>query len=211
MRLTTVTKILLCISLIALTACVQKTDKFQLTAKTWHWDDQKKHWFNENSVFEMERHNFSKVSWKGQKQAISLHIESGKSLNSFDNAPNALLMKVFQLNNPRDFLKAAESSSGLRRLLTAEQIDSAYIAKERLLILPGKVQKLTLDRVDGARYVGIVLGYSNLEQAQIFRLIPIVTLNKSAKPIVIDNRPALLHLKLSLGANGIRSLHIDAQ
>lgn len=241
MRLATLGKLLLCAALLSTTACVQKTntlatDNKKAIANSWHWNDEQKQWFYNGSVFDVEKNNYP-ASWEFEKQAISLDIKSVQSLNAFDNAPNALLMKIFQLSDSKAFLKAAESSSGLRHLLTAEQIDPACVGVERFLVLPGNTQKLTLDRIEGARYIGVVLGYSNLEQAQIFRLIPIVTIqqNQSSVPevvtepslfssflktdsskknsqvISVDSRPALLNLKLSLGANGISSLYIDAK
>ncbi len=241
MRLATFTKSLLCAALLATTACVQQPGQLtdssgkQVVADSWHWDDQQKQWFYNGSSFDVKTSGYSAL-WKPEKQAISLDIKSGKSLNSFDNAPNGLLMRVFQLSDPTAFLKAAESSSGLRRLLTAEQIDPACVGTERLIVLPGNTQKLTLDRIEGARYIGVILGYSNLKQAKIFRLIPIVTIKnrpvkqavkkepslfssfwktdspkKSTQPVAIDSRPALLKLKLSLGADGISNLDIDAK
>lgn len=241
MRLAKISQILLCASVLALTGCAQKANnnlsssQKQVIANSWQWDDQKKQWFYNGSEFEAEASSRSAL-WKHQKQAISLNIESGKSLNAFDNAPSGLLMKVFQLSDPKAFLKAAESSVGLKNLLTSEKVDPAYISSERLIILPGNPKKLTLDRIEGARYIGIVLAYSNLEQAQIFRLVPIVTIkNNTAKPenqaepslfssfwkavnskkhaeaVEIDSHPALLELQLSLGANGISSLDIKAK
>lgn len=242
MRLAKISQILLCASALVLTGCAQKANnnlssspQKQVIADSWQWDDQKKQWSYNGSEFEAEAQSGSAL-WAHEKQAISLHIESVKSLNAFDNAPNGLLMKVFQLSNPTAFLNAAKSSAGLKDLLTSKQVNSDYISTERLIILPGNAQELSLDRIEGARYIAIVLAYSNLEQAQVFRLIPIVTIkNKQPEKIVekepsllstlgltdkpkqitkpqeVDSRPALLQLKLSLGANGISDLNIKAK
>ncbi len=220
MKLATVLKSLLLV--LVITACVQKAEKpIQLplkpiVANQWRWDDEQQNWVDKGHVFNAEAKNISEIPWGYQQKAISLEIESEKSLNAFDNAPNALLMKVFQFTDPRAFLIASKSSSGLRRLLTAEQIDPACIGIERFIVLPGNKQALIIDREEGARYLGVVLGYSNFKQAKIARLIPIVTLKKTIKksPLSIvrtENRPALLTLKLSLGADGINQLDVDAK
>ncbi len=228
------TKTLLLVVLLVMTACVQKLElpakviQKTVIVSSWSWDDFQQHWVDKGTVFNAEDNIISEILWDYQKKAISLEIESVNNLSSFDKRNDSLLMKVFQFTDPRAFLIAIKSSSGIKRLLTVEQIDPACINSEDFIVLPGNKQQLTLDRVDGARYLGIVLGYSGFEQSQVSRLIPIITLKKDNKftkknvyslkidnenkPIVmINDRPALLKLKLSLGVNGINSLNIDAK
>ena len=222
MKLTTITKWLLLISVLVITACVQKVEKpVQLPQKAivvnqWRWNDLQQNWVDKGKIFDGEAKKVSEMPWVHQQKAISLEIKSERSLNTFDNAPNALLMKVFQFTDPRAFLIASKSSSGLKRLLTAEQIDPACIGIERFIVLPGNKQTLIIDREEGARYLGVVLGYSNFKQSKISRLIPIVTLKKAIKKnpsslVITENRPALLKLKLSLGVDGINQFDIDAK
>ncbi len=216
------TKRLLLISVLVITACVQKVEKpvplpqKAIVVNQWRWDDQQQNWVDKGNIFDAEAKKIYEMPWAHQQKAISLEIESEKSLNSFDNAPNALLMKVFQFSDPRAFLIASKSSTGLRHLLTAEQIDPACIGIEHFIVLPGNKQTLIIDREEGARYLGVVFGYSNFKQSKVARLIPIVTLKKAIKKnplsiVITENRPALLKLKLSLGANGISQLDIDAK
>lgn len=236
MKFLIMTKVLLLVSILVIFACVQKTElpmqplKSAVTVNSWHWNDQQQHWINQGSIFDINAKNLSKIPWSYQKKAISLEIESVKPLEVFDDTSNALLMKVFQFSDSRAFLSATTSSSGLKHLLTAEQIDPACISVERFMILPGNTQKLVLDRVEGARYIGVVLGYSNFKQSKISRLIPIVaftetiatkvmssspfskidSLAKMKPSVTVDHRPALLKLKLSLGTQGITRFTIDA-
>ncbi|MDQ7089093.1 MAG: type VI secretion lipoprotein TssJ [Methylococcales bacterium] len=212
-----------------ITACVQKVEPPQsvklVIVEPWHWDDQQQHWVDKGTVFDAEAKNLAQMSWEHQKKAILLEIDSATLLNNFDKKPNALLMKVFQFSDSRAFLIATKSTSGLKRLLTAEQIDPACIETEHFIVLPGRKQTLILDRAEGARYLGVVFGYSNFKQSKISRLIPIVTLKKNKKidrspssisqldtlkiTDDINNRPALLTLKLFLGTNGINNLDIN--
>lgn len=240
-------KIVKIVSLVALTilatSCLEKVNNLNtanqdVANKLWQWDDQQKNWRYNSSLFSAKVSEPSASVWKKQENAIILRVESVKSLNAFDNAPKALQMKVFQLSDPKAFLQAAKSASGLKHLLTTEQIDPAVLGMERLIVLPGVSQSVSLDRLEGARYIGIVLGYASLKQEQIFRLIPLVTLDDdnntanlsetstqlpsttlvskenqpaNVKAVTTPSRVAILKINLSLGANGINKLDVDAR
>lgn len=238
-------KIVKIVSLIALTvlvsSCLEKANNLStvnqdVPNKVWQWDDQQKNWLYNGSLFSAKVTEPSASVWKKQENAIILRVESAKSLNAFDNAPKALQMKVFQLSDPKAFLQAAKSASGLKHLLMTEQIDPAVLGMERLIVLPGVSQSVSFDRLEGVRYIGIVLGYASLKQEQIFRLIPIVALDDdntakatevsallptalvsretqpaNVKSVKASSRAAVLKINLSLGANGINKLDVDAR
>lgn len=242
MALKKITKIVLLVALTVLaTSCLEKTNSLNTENKEaanqpWQWDDTQKNWLYNGSLFTPKPNESAASAWKKKENAIILRVESLKSLNAFDNAPKALQMKVFQLTDPKAFLQAAKSSSGLKHLLVTEHIDPAIVGMERLIILPGVSQSVSLDRQEGARYIGIVLGYATLKQEKIFRLIPIVTMedgnaaekpasdsslldslvsNKSkqpeAKSLAASGHPAVLKINLLLEANGINKLEVDAR
>lgn len=224
---------------LSLGGCIEKTNNVvtvenkEPLSRLWQWDDQQKNWLYNGGFFTPKAVDTNLVTWTGKEQAISLNVESPKSLNTFDNAPKALTMKVFQLSDAKAFLHAAKSSTGLKHLLITEQIDPAILSMERLIVLPGTSQTINLDRQENARYVGIVLGYSTLKQDKIFRLIPIVAIDDNAQtlnvssllsaslasvegkpaPNTIKNsaRPAILKMNLSLGASGIDKLDVEAK
>jgi type VI secretion system VasD/TssJ family lipoprotein len=234
-------KIVKIVLLVALTvvasSCLEKANNLstenQDTANILHWDDQQKSWVYHGSAFLPKTNEFPASVWKRQENAITVRVESVRSLTAFDNAPKALQMKVFQLSDPKAFLQAAKSSSGLKHLLVTEHIDPAILGMERVIVLPGVSQTVSLDRQEGARYIGIVLGYANLKQEKIFRLIPIVTLdddnhvgktaevpsllpsalvsNETKPSRAIPSRPALLKINLFLEAYGINKLDAVAR
>jgi len=217
----------------ATTGCVEKTNNVKEQA-LWQWDDAKRTWLYEGKPAVI-RPTEDEV-WATQAKAISLTITSPQALHTFDKAPRALAMKFFQLSDQTAFLQATQSKSGLLDLLKTEQIDSTNLATQRLIILPGTTQTLSFDRQEGARYVVVILGYANLKQEQIFRLIPIVPINnevtvdksnpfsaaldsffkpksnapepKATKDMV---HPAQLKLKLSLADSSIDKLEIEVQ
>jgi type VI secretion system VasD/TssJ family lipoprotein len=238
----TVVKIASIISLVVLTlslgGCIEKTGNVTVENKgpvnsLWQWDDQQKNWLYNGGLFAPKAVDNDTVAWKAKEKAIFVNIESPKVLNAFDNAPKALSMKIFQLSDAKAFLHAAKSSSGLKHLLITEQIDPAILSMERLIILPGTSQVVSLDRQENTRYIGIILGYSSLKQDKIFRLIPIVAIDDNAQTLDVSSlltaslasvegkaatkviktsaRPAVLKMNLSLGATGINKLDVEAK
>jgi hypothetical protein len=226
-------KVFLIVSTMMLTACAQKVvaPKLPIKArptlliakkiilKPWHWDDNFRHWIKKGKVFDANVKRHSEIDWKPQEAGIKIALDLVRFPNISDHQHSDLLMKVFQFTDPTAFIIAIKSTSGLKRLLTAPQIDPACISVRNFFITAGKHKKITLRRVGGARYLGIVLGYKNLKMEKITRLIPIVTVAKPTKinvkkatPTLLtpQPQPATLALKLSLGANGINHLKIEA-
>ncbi len=225
MSLKTIAKSIgLLVMVLAIAGCAGKTTKPKKVSKMddrevgkqWQWDDQRKTWLSEGNAFEPIP--TEPTVWESKDQAITLHIDAAKSFHTFDKSIDGLVLKVFQLSDSKAFLRSGKSTSGLRHLLTIEPIDPANLETKTLLIVPGKAQRATLNRQQGARYVGIVLGYANLKQDKIFRLIPIVAMDndekvekstaKATKDLV---HPALLDIKLSLGEEGIRKLEVNVE
>lgn len=223
------------------TSCLEKANKGSgnkdAANKLWQWDDVQKSWLYDGSLFAPKVNDSPASMWKGKEKAILLQVDALKAMNMFDNAPKALQMKVFQLSDPKAFLQAAKSSSGLKHLLVTEQIDPAILGMERLIILPGTNQTVSLDREEGARYIGIVLGYANLNQEKIFRFIPLITLDDNSnteeapaedssllsslvgrkakqskvKMAAMLGHPATLKINLFLESSGIDKLDVSAE
>lgn len=243
MGLTKIAKIVSFLVLAGLiTGCLEKTESLTTdnpkaaTANIWQWDDVQKSWLYNGAPIAVKPSETPTSIWTQKDNAILFRVESPRALTMFDNAPKALQMKIFQLSDSKAFLQAAKSSSGLKHLLVTEQIDPAIVGMERLIVLPGVSQSIISNRQAGARYIGIVLGYSTLKQEQIFRLIPIVTqedgnpsekpaeesslltslINRKNKqpefkPLAKPSHPATLKINLFLEANGISKLDVDVR
>ncbi len=230
--------VLLVILTVLATSCLEKVDNLgslNRDSDKLHWDDKQKGWAYNGTLFVPKPSDLPTSLLKQKENSILLRVESPKALNAFDNAPKALQMKVFQLSDAKAFLHAAKSSSGLKHLLITEQIDPAILGMERVFILPGMGQSLSLTRLEGTRYIGIVLGYATLKQEKIFRLIPILPLDDNneiagktsqvASPLAnslisgtsLTNQsitlahPADLKINLFLDANGINKLDAVAK
>ena len=226
-------KACLILSSVMFTACAQevipkppvkKTQRVAVAVKKvilkqWLWNDNDQHWVKEGNVFDARVRKKSAVAWVPKKAAITIAVDSVRFPNVLGNQRETLLMKVFQFTDPTAFIIATQSVTGLKHLLTAAQIDPACINDKHFFIPAGHGDNITIDRVGGARYLGIVVGYATLKGAHVARLIPIVTLNKrkvidvkKQSPSMLTDvlRPASLALKLSLGANGITRLNIEA-
>ena len=68
---------------------------------------------------------------------------------------------------------------------------------------PGEVQTFELDRAEGAKYVGVVAGYYQLQKRQVTRLYTIPT-SEEREPgmVVIKQKP--LKINLFLGPQALQ-------
>jgi len=231
MNFSHIAKTLLVLLTLLSPACIHTqngdANKTELNRDLWLWDDSQQKWSYNNISFEQMPIN--PALRIAEEKAISLQIKFVKSLN---NSQNGLLIKVFQLSDSKEFLKATQSTTELQKLLTSEIVITDALQIERLILLPSIEKTLILNRKKETRYLGIVLGYNNFEQTKVFRLIPIVNLyqpitpvpekktsllslfNSSSptpKPQRIPQRIARLEINLLLGATAIEQLEIQAK
>ena len=207
--------------------CSEKKDT---PIQLWQWDDVQKHWLYEGETFTPASTQASPAVWKKQDNAISMSVESPAALTAFDNAPKALQLKVFQLRDASAFLQATTAKGGLKQLLMTEAADPTLVKVERFIVLPGETQTLSFARQEGARYLGVILGYASDSPEKFSRLIPIVTVDeahpKEKIPGVLPflsalfkskdsansvEQPVALKLKLSLEATEINQLAIEVK
>ena len=229
-----IAKTLLVLLTLLSTACIHTqngdANKVELNRDLWLWDDLQQKWSYNNTPFEQMPIN--PALRVAEEKAISLQINFVKSLNSFNNSPNGLLMKVFQISDSKEFLQATQSTTELQKLLTSETVITEALQVKRLILLPSVEKTLILNRKKDTRYLGIVLGYNNFEQTKVFRLIPLVNLYQPIKPLPekktswlsifdsssptpkpqrIPQRIARLKINLLLGATAIQQLKIQAK
>jgi len=88
---------------------------------------------------------------------INLHVGTDKHVNpSVINTPAPIAVTIFQLANTTEFYQLDYQSLLNRKLASA-------IAKKTLVIWPAKNNVYMIEKVKGAKYIGIVAGYRNLE------------------------------------------------
>jgi type VI secretion system VasD/TssJ family lipoprotein len=111
--------------------------------------------------------------WTYQKDAIRLHIKADGNLNLADNEAHTLSLCIYQLSDPNVFNQLANDQDGLYKLLNCGLFGAGAAAARRVIVQPGQVLEMTLDRAEGARYVAFVAGYNILQRARIVKMVQI--------------------------------------
>lgn len=147
--------------------------------------------------------------WRYEEAAIKLYVNADPRLNLYDGESHALHVCAYQLRDPNAFNQLAETPDGISELLQCQLFDSSVVNAKvlsRLGIQPGKVLTFTLDRAEGAKYLGIVAGYQILEKDRTVRLlhVPVITEKKGWFGRTKIKKPGLLHVELYLGPHQIQ-------
>ena len=108
-----------------------------------------------------------------EKDAISLHLKGDPKLNLFERKPHTLLVCVYQLRDPNALNQVLQDAEDVSKLLECARFDSSIVNAKKIILQPGKEITESLDRAEGARYIGIVAGYYNLDKQRASRIIPV--------------------------------------
>jgi len=145
--------------------------------------------------------------WSYGKDAIRLELRSDPRLNLYDGIPHTLLLCVYQMSDPNAFNQLKDEKDGLPKLLECARFDSSVTSAKRHIMQPAEDKTLSLDRAEGAKYVGIVGGYYLLQKELSVRLfqVPVEeTINETER--TKTTKPGLLHIKLYLGPQMIHEI-----
>jgi type VI secretion system VasD/TssJ family lipoprotein len=139
---------------------------------------------------------------KFEPEQIKFWITADECLNKYNGRCHTLYVCIYQLRDPNSFNRMAEIQEGLYELLGEGcrfNDPSVAFAKGTQIRPNQKDFAITLDRAEGAKYIGIVAGYSSLQKEGTVRLfdIPIIeqkrkegwfrkVLYKAYGPITID-------------------------
>lgn len=136
------------------------------------------------------------------ENGVVLHLEADPMLNLYDGQPHTLLLCVYQLQDPNAFNQYRQDYSGISKLLEGKRFDPSVAAAKRIFVQPGDNQGLVLDRAEGARFVGVVAGYYNMNKDQATRLfeVPLLEQEKGwfSKEVVFSY--GVLEVSLKLGS-----------
>ena len=119
------------------------------------------------------------AKWDYEKDALTLRIKADRQLNLYGGKPHTLQLCIYQLKDPNSFNQLIGDEDGLYNLLECALFDESVSTTKRFTIQPGKDLVFTLDRSEGARYIGIVAGYNTLDGKRMTRLYDIpITMKK---------------------------------
>ncbi|MER1967069.1 type VI secretion system lipoprotein TssJ [Castellaniella sp. GW247-6E4] len=157
----------------------------------------------------------AEVSWDYARSAIQIELASDDNLNAYFNQPHTLVMGVFQLEDPKTFMKLLGDSGKLKTILATGDAGQDIVQLDRYVVSPGKRTILDIDRVQNTKFVGIVAGYYDFDataSARLFR-IPLNIQTSGLVSTTYKAEPAHLALRVQLGRTRIanaQSLTFDA-
>ncbi len=145
------------------------------------------------------------VSWPYARQGILIELDSATDLNLQAGRAHTLVLGVVQTEDEKAFAKLLTDSAGVQLLLTTGKLPAGVLHTDRYVINPGERHVLSMDRVQDARYVGLIAGYYEFNPAQVARLFRVPLNMKSSGLIAKDYtaEPAVLALRLALGSQRI--------
>jgi type VI secretion system VasD/TssJ family lipoprotein len=139
-------------------------------------------------------------TYQYEKDAISLHLKGDPKLNLFEKRPHTLLVCVYQLRDPNALNQVLQDAEDVTKLLECGRFDPSIVNAKKFILQPGKEITEALDRAEGARYIGIVAGYYNLDKQRASRIIPVPVSGMFGK------KAARMNLDVFLGPDEIQGV-----
>ncbi|MDR2055479.1 MAG: type VI secretion system lipoprotein TssJ [Desulfovibrio sp.] len=115
------------------------------------------------------------VLWGYGEKAITLRFQAAKDVNTFEDKPHTIQLCVYQLDEQNAFNQTRGTQDGISALLQCTAFDKTVKSVTRFFLQPSEMAAYTLDRAEGALFVGIVCGYfdSTPEQSAKLWQIPL--------------------------------------
>lgn len=145
-----------------------------------------------------------------EKEIIRLTLQADPLLNLYKNMAHTLQLCVYQLKDPDGFNQLAETDEGKYNLLEGGMLDAGIANFMCLNMSPGQSIPFTLDRAQGARYIGIVAGYVTLQMDHITKLISLPDLVVAESGEIkqdMGSSPRIINLKVRLGPQQIEDIN----
>jgi len=111
--------------------------------------------------------------WEYEKRAITVSVKAPSDLNSVSGRPHSLAIGVFQLSDPNTFSGLSVTTAGAVELLQKGQIDETVASFSLIKVRPGEQKKVTLNRSQTAQYLGVIVGYFNLNPSKDVKVFPV--------------------------------------
>lgn len=140
----------------------------------------------------------SPPEWTHEKDAVTLRLEGDPMLNLYQGKAHSLIVCVYHLKDLNGFKQLSDENGGLYKLLECSRFDSGVTYAKRLVVQPKQEVKESLDRTEGAKYVGLVAGYYALHKVNSVRTYEI--------PVSIFNNPKKLDINLHMGPDNIQEI-----
>jgi type VI secretion system VasD/TssJ family lipoprotein len=97
---------------------------------------------------------------------LQFDIRADQMLNSYDGEAHALKLAVYQLSDNAAFIELQKNAEGAKKLLKISKFDPTVIGYEQIIVRPNESRIVTLDRINQAKWIGVVAGYYNADNGK---------------------------------------------
>jgi len=142
-----------------------------------------------------------------ERGAVRIRLKADPRLNLFDATPHTLFLCVYHLRDPNGFNQVLDEADGISKLLECSRFDPAVTNTKKIFLQPGGEFTEAQDRPEGAKYVGLVAGYSTLRKEDCVRLYPVpIVEERIGWSIRKTAMPGKLSIDLYLGPESIQEV-----
>ena len=94
-----------------------------------------------------------------RNDAIQIDLRADHMLNAYDGETHSVKLAIYQLTDNVAFHERSKNDEGIRDLLRVHKFDQSVVSYEKFIVKPNDSRLLILDRIAGAKWIGIVAGY----------------------------------------------------
>ncbi len=147
----------------------------------------------------------AEVSWDYKRDGIQIELMASADINAYFNQSHTLVLGIMQLEDSKLFLKLLGDKKTLVSMLASGDPGKDILHMDRYVVSPDKRTVLNIDRVQNAKFVGIVAGYYDFDPTKAARLfrIPLNIQTDGLVSTTYKAEPANLALRFYLGRQQI--------
>lgn len=143
------------------------------------------------------------------KDAIRITFSSSLDLNFYNQQSHPLIVVIYELAEPNAFKELASKKETVGQLLSGENFDKSVMSRLTISMQPGYKKVIQLDRAEGARYLGVVAGFYQINEIEQFSRLYSIDLFEEKPHYWSQVTMKKLTVDLILGRNGFSSGKIE--
>lgn len=148
-------------------------ERSELAAWDVYWDDKKRFWRDNGEGHRVDGSEVPVDGWTYEQDAIALRVSAAERLNYSRGASHTVAVHAIQAKEPGDLMDRLRFPTEVYRLVRRGTDDPDVLAMEREIIEPGRETLIRIDRAERARYLLLVVGYTDYARSGATRMIPI--------------------------------------
>jgi type VI secretion system VasD/TssJ family lipoprotein len=107
------------------------------------------------------------------EDGIKLHLKADSMLNLYEDEPHTLVVCIYQLNDEKRFYELIKNEKGVANLLRCISFSDSVVSVQRVILHPGEIRDVTLNREKSTALLGLVAGYFESEPKKMTRMMKI--------------------------------------